>query len=328
MLLDELYNPKVFQRGFEHEAQYGPYRLVARHGQLPWLGHNKQPKASDQFRVEARRGRSLVGWVNFEVVGDHLEAIDVVVEPKHRRRGLATAMYQLAKSLGNDIQRSAKQTGMGREFWATKSPVSETTLSVDVPNEQWLADKQQYARKRGRDQWGAPYFGTVTARPRGNVMVSVVRLELLKGMRNEQNNVRAKDLAWLMDYMERTGKLPPTPSGEEYAPYIMVAHNGEAWVNEGNHRIMAAYRLGWKQMPVEIAYFDGGERVKDGIMYPGKIGLGEPGQLDELSFLGSQCTKDCSGHRAGYEWYKRKGRPPMSWSPSFNKGAALAQAGK
>lgn len=51
-------------------------------------------------------------------------------------------------------------------------------------------------------------------------------------------------------------------------------------------------------------------------------------QLDELSFLGSQCTKDCSGHRAGYAWSKRKGLVPMSRSPSFNKGAALQAAGK
>lgn len=51
-------------------------------------------------------------------------------------------------------------------------------------------------------------------------------------------------------------------------------------------------------------------------------------QLDELSFLGSTCTKDCSGHRAGYNWYKQNGRDPQSWSPSFNKGAALARAGK
>lgn len=45
------------------------------------------------------------------------------------------------------------------------------------------------------------------------------------------------------------------------------------WVNEGNHRIMAAYRLNWQDMPIEIRYFDGGERIKDGPMYPGKIGL-------------------------------------------------------
>ena len=57
------------------------------------------------------------------------------------------------------------------------------------------------------------------------------------------------------------------------------------------------------------------------------IPVGEQ-QLDELDFLGSPCTKDCSGHRAGYEWYKRKGRDPYSHSPSFNNGATLARLGK
>ena len=53
-------------------------------------------------------------------------------------------------------------------------------------------------------------------------------------------------------------------------------------------------------------------------------------ELDELSFLGSECTKDCSGHRAGYEWSKRKGLRQANslYSPSFNKGSALAVAGK
>jgi hypothetical protein len=53
-------------------------------------------------------------------------------------------------------------------------------------------------------------------------------------------------------------------------------------------------------------------------------------QLDELKFLGSECTTDCSGHRAGYNWSKQRGGVGgMSpWSPSFNKGAALAKAGK
>ena len=51
-------------------------------------------------------------------------------------------------------------------------------------------------------------------------------------------------------------------------------------------------------------------------------------QLDELTFKGSPCTVDCSGHQAGYEWYQRKQRNPNSWSPSFNNGAAIAAAGK
>lgn len=58
------------------------------------------------------------------------------------------------------------------------------------------------------------------------------------------------------------------------------------------------------------------------------IGVKGRNQLRELSFMGSQCTKDCSGHRAGYEWYKRKGYEPASWSNSFNNGAAIAASGR
>lgn len=56
--------------------------------------------------------------------------------------------------------------------------------------------------------------------------------------------------------------------------------------------------------------------------------VAEEEQLDELTFMGSQCTKDCSGHRAGYNWSISKGRKSAaSWSNSFNKGAELAATG-
>ena len=56
----------------------------------------------------------------------------------------------------------------------------------------------------------------------------------------------------------------------------------------------------------------------------------EAAQLDELSFLGSPCTKDCSGHRAGYAWSQSKGgRVAQSpFSPSFNNGSQLHVDGK
>ena len=154
--------------------------------------------------------------------------------------------------------------------------IIEGKLSVDVPTEAWLQDKIAYAKSKGRNSYGVPYMGSTTAGVVGTPpRVRVMRLASLPGMRNEQMNVRKNDLKWLMDYMERTGKLPPMGSdpNEEYLPYIMVAYNGEAWVNEGNHRIMAAYRLNWPDMPVEIRYFDGGERIATGPMAPGKLGL-------------------------------------------------------
>jgi pyrimidine deaminase RibD-like protein len=53
-------------------------------------------------------------------------------------------------------------------------------------------------------------------------------------------------------------------------------------------------------------------------------------QLDELEFLGSTCTKDCSGHRAGYAWSQSKGGQVANspFSPSFNKGSQLHVDGK
>ena len=90
------------------------------------------------------------------------------------------------------------------------------------------------------------------------------------------------------------------------------------------NRMVQRYAAAWGYTPHS---FDHGDEVKYELSRI-KQGVAEE-QLDELSFLGSECTKDCSGHRAGYDWSKRKGlRQANSWSPSFNKGAGLAVAGK
>jgi hypothetical protein len=51
--------------------------------------------------------------------------------------------------------------------------------------------------------------------------------------------------------------------------------------------------------------------------------------LNELTFHGSQCTKDCSGHRAGWRW--GKSHPNVATGnelshPSFNNGVRIANA--
>ena len=47
--------------------------------------------------------------------------------------------------------------------------------------------------------------------------------------------------------------------------------------------------------------------------------------VTELDFMGSPCTKDCSGHSAGYDWStKHGGRYAASRSNSFNNGARIA----
>jgi hypothetical protein len=151
--------------------------------------------------------------------------------------------------------------------------VTEGSLNIDVPNEEWLQDAIDYAKSKSPDRNGLPYMGKTTATAR-YVNVPVDILKTIPGMRKEQANVRHNDLAAIMKIMNTTGKLPlGSHTGEEYKPFINVAYDGSAWVNEGNHRIMAAAKLGWDTLPIEISYFDGGERIKSGPMYPPKIGL-------------------------------------------------------
>lgn len=45
--------------------------------------------------------------------------------------------------------------------------------------------------------------------------------------------------------------------------------------------------------------------------------------ITELKFFGSPCTKDCSGHRAGYAWSKKKNKQPQQTHQSFMNGAAI-----
>lgn len=156
--------------------------------------------------------------------------------------------------------------------------ITESLLITDVPNEDWLEGKVERAKERGYDSYNSPYFGTTTAyvRQPSHVNIPVDILKRIPGARQEQQKVRHNDLEAIMKIMDETGKLPLGDNGKEYLPFIGVAWNGEARVLEGNHRIMAAAKLGWTSLPIELKYFDGGERVKSGILYPEKIGLKEP----------------------------------------------------
>ena len=48
--------------------------------------------------------------------------------------------------------------------------------------------------------------------------------------------------------------------------------------------------------------------------------------ITELTFHGRQCTKDCSGHKAGWEWERthQTNHVRQTPSPSFNNGTEIA----
>ena len=231
-------------------------------------------------------GGNELGHVTFDIGdGKELDPQNLYVKHKFRSQGIAKIMYDFVKSKGYKIQRSWDQTDAGAGFWdkhrgedvrVWEQGVAEglaENLNVDVPNEEWLQNAIDDAIQNSPTRNGLPYMGKTTATAR-NVEIPIRILKRIPGMRREQSNVRHRDLAAIRKIMSTTGKLPlHTHTQEEYKPFINVAYDGSAWVNEGNHRIMAAYELGWPSLPVEISYFDGGERVESGAMYPGKIGL-------------------------------------------------------
>lgn len=153
--------------------------------------------------------------------------------------------------------------GVGKEAKPSlRDTVDVARLYVDVPNEEWLQSQIDYAIKKGRNRWGVPYMGKITASYRSApVDVPVSVLEKIPGQRDEQNNRREESLDYIRKNWDAVSKEPP---------YIEVAYNGEAWVSEGNHRIMVAAEKGIKSLPVEIRYFDGGER-KAGPLAPNRI---------------------------------------------------------
>jgi len=142
----------------------------------------------------------------------------------------------------------------------------------DNPGGDWLAYKKQLSDEAGALPSGAPRsFGTVTGHFPGHVYLPVSILKKIPGVMNEQYHVREKSLDSLVGYMSETGKLPMTMRGDkEHAPFVTVDQRGRPFVNEGNHRIMAAAKLGWEKLPVQISYFNGGEQAS-GILHPDRV---------------------------------------------------------
>ena len=157
----------------------------------------------------------------------------------------------------------------GKKLGKARAPVQESlfqredkpvTFYEDIPNENWLQGKIDYAVQSPRNQFGVPKMSSVTGSFKSPVMVPTRWLKDAKGQRGEENNVRQKDLDAIRKIIRETGKFPLNEDGTEYVPYIEIGYDGKPWVSEGNHRIMAAIAEGLEYIPVELRYFDGGQR--------------------------------------------------------------------
>ena len=139
-------------------------------------------------------------------------------------------------------------------------------LRRDNPRGEWLADEIATCNAAGRGRYGEPRrFGNITAWFTGNVVLPVRLVAGVRGLMGEHTFTRQHSYDWLYNYMSKHGKLPT-----DGAPFIMVAHDGSAWMNEGNHRVKVAKALGWDSIPIELRYYSGGELV-DGPWSPDKV---------------------------------------------------------
>lgn len=145
---------------------------------------------------------------------------------------------------------------------AVKPVAKKLKLYSDVPDDiSWLKRKQDnVGMKTLKDGTEIPYYETAqTGSLNKQVRVPTSALKNLRGINDEQNNIRKESLARIKDYMKKNGDAPSQKSSID----IFVDQNGKGWVLDGNHRIKAASDLGLDSLDVEVRYWNGGEFVKN-----------------------------------------------------------------
>ena len=112
----------------------------------------------------------------------------------------------------------------------------------------------------------------------------------------------------------------------------IVALQGRDAQPEGSEHVYRSPDALLELYPLSEVLYQGSVKLQDPeTEYQRHMVIGIKGKqnLRELMFMGlSPCTKDCSGHRAGYAWSARHNNAhSASWSDSFNRGAAIKAAG-
>jgi GNAT superfamily N-acetyltransferase len=281
----------------------------------------KKP-TSYELRVEALDdwGNNVLGYVEFDIGDDReLDPQDLRVDDRYQGQGIAKTMYDYVKSLGYKIVRSWDQTDAGAGFWdkhrgedvrvweAFDNPYKTKTEKSDYGDVDMLAKLPDGTNlsimfnNQGDNEWQVEFYRDNSQEITGQ---------------GDAQRIFATVLAAIQKFVKK------------YQPDVIKFSAEKS--NNSDSRSSLYDRL-VARFAQQLGYNDYSEEYMSSTMYElskQSQGVAEE-QLDELSFLGSECTKDCSGHRAGYDWSKRKGlRQANSWSPSFNKGAGLAVAGK
>lgn len=136
--ITEAVNLATTKPGFSKEKWYrGRYLLKAEARQSE--EYEERPvkgliiKVFDPKTTSILLKSSGIAHARFIVTGDHMVVSSVYVSSEYQRQGIASAMYNFARELGNDIMPSSGQTEQGKAFWATGAGVGR--LTPDQPPE-------------------------------------------------------------------------------------------------------------------------------------------------------------------------------------------------
>jgi len=269
--------------GFFTDAQWSSLSKMAKD---KWIDQylkqrnvdGKPLKAGEESRYDAymREYNGDMEKITEEAVSDAFADFDATKPPAGMLQALLKRMKDLFQSIKSaltkvespeqifgKVEKGELKAGKKTEAGERKSVGIEAQpkFKEDLGSPSWLQEQIDYAKERGRDRWGVPYMGKTTGSFKGDISVPMSLLEKLRGQRGEQQAVREESLDYIRKNWDEVSKEPP---------YIEVAYNGEAWISEGNHRIMVAKEKGLNILPVEIKYFDGGQKV-DGPLKPEKL---------------------------------------------------------
>lgn len=146
-----------------------------------------------------------------------------------------------------------------------KTNLINEAFHSDIPNENWLKDKQDDANKYYGRRKGI--MGAVTGYFDEYHVLNPKKLRIIPGLNGE-------DAFREVPNSKGIDKTIGDPSNFDTsrAPILIgVNHLGQAWVMEGNHRLGFAIRNNIPKIHAEIRYYNGGERVSNGILHPSKI---------------------------------------------------------
>ena len=122
-LATEKVNAKTVEPGFKIEKKLGHLRMVAtardaaREDGILGVIVKVYDDRKKSIWPEIATARLMIDTKDITDPNNVLKASFLHVDPDYRRQGIASAMYNFARELGNDLAPSTNQSSLGRAFW-------------------------------------------------------------------------------------------------------------------------------------------------------------------------------------------------------------------